>query len=119
MEPKELVRSWVDAFNRQDVDALSAMYAPDAVNHQAPEAPIKGRGAIRAMFESEFHRAEMVCIVENIFSDGEWAILEWSDPIGFRGCGFFCVRNGQIVIQRGYWDNLSFLRLHGLPIPTA
>jgi len=112
------VTSWVDAFNRQDLDALSAMYALDAVNHQAPEEPIRGRGAIRAMFESEFGRAEMVCVVENLFSDGEWAIVEWSDPIGFRGCGFFCVRDGQIVIQRGYWDKLSFLRLHGLPIPS-
>jgi hypothetical protein len=25
----------------------------------------------------------------------------------------------QIRFQRGYWDKLSFLRLHGLPIPGA
>lgn len=117
MEPKELVNAWVDAFNRRDIDALSAMYAPDAVNHQAPEEPIHGRDAIRTMFESEFRRAEMVCIIENVFSDGEWAILEWRDPLGLRGCGFFKIRNGQIEIQRGYWDKLSFLRLHDLPIP--
>lgn len=118
MEPKELVRAWVDAFNNRDLKALSAMYAPDAVNHQAPEAPIHGRDAIRAMFETEFRQAEMVCIIENVFSDGEWAVLEWRDPLGLRGCGFFHIRNGQIEIQRGYWDKLSFLRLHGLPVPS-
>jgi hypothetical protein len=32
-----------------------------------------------------------------------------------RGCGFFHVRDGKIAFQRGYWDKLSFLRLHGLP----
>jgi hypothetical protein len=55
--------------------------------------------------------------VENIFEDGEWAMLEWRDPLGLRGCGFFHVVAGRIVFQRGYWDRLSFLRLHGLPLP--
>jgi hypothetical protein len=54
--------------------------------------------------------------VENIFEDGDVAILEWRDPLGLRGCGFFHVRDGKIVFQRGYWDKLSFLRLHGLPV---
>jgi ketosteroid isomerase-like protein len=118
MQPKDVVRMWVDAFNRGDVEGLSALYAEDAVNHQAPEAPVAGRTAIGAMFAAEFARAEMVCIVENLFEDGEWAILEWRDPLGLRGCGFFRVRDGRIEVQRGYWDKLTFLRLHGLPIPS-
>ena len=59
----------------------------------------------------------MVCIVENIFEEGEWAILEWRDPLGLRGCGFFHVVDDKIVFQRGYWDKLSFLKSQGLPIP--
>ena len=116
--PKALVTAWVDAFNRKDVEALAAMYAEDAVNHQVAEAPVEGRGAIRAMFAAGFAAAEMVCIVENLFEDGEWAILEWRDPLGLRGCGFFHVVEGRIAFQRGYWDKLSFLRQHGLPLPT-
>ena len=50
--------------------------------------------------------------------EGEWAILEWRDPLGLRGCGFFRVVNDQIVFQRGYWDRLAFLRLHKLPVPA-
>jgi hypothetical protein len=61
----------------------------------------------------------MICIVENIFEDGEWAILEWRDPKGLRGCGFFHVRKDRIVFQRGYWDKLSFLKAHGVPIPES
>ena len=41
------------------------------------------------MFLKEFATAKMVCIVENMFEDGEWAIMEWKDPKGLRGCGFF------------------------------
>jgi hypothetical protein len=117
MRPKELVLSWVDAFNRADAEALAAFYAEDAVNHQVAEAPVKGRAAIRDMFAAEFAAADMVCIVEQVFEDGEWAILEWRDPNGLRGCGFFHVVDDRIVFQRGYWDKLSFLRLHGLPLP--
>jgi limonene-1,2-epoxide hydrolase len=115
--PKRLLIAWVEAFNRKDVDALAAMYSEDAVNHQVAEAPVEGREAIRAMFAAGFAAAEMVCIVENLFEDGEWAILEWRDPLGLRGCGFFQVVNGYIVFQRGYWDKLTFLRQHGQPIP--
>jgi limonene-1,2-epoxide hydrolase len=118
MTPSDLVRAWVEAFNRADAEALGAFYAESATNHQAAEAPVIGRAAIRAMFAREFAAAKMECIVENIFEDGEWAILEWRDPMGLRGCGFFHVIDGKIALQRGYWDKLSFLRAHGLPLPA-
>lgn len=116
--PRAVVEAWVDAFNRADAEALAALYAEDAVNHQVNQAPIEGRAAIRQMFAREFAAAEMVCIRENLFEDGEWAILEWRDPLGLRGCGFFRVIDGKIRFQRGYWDRLTFLRQHGLPLPT-
>lgn len=117
--PRSLVTAWVDAFNRADADTLAAFYAEGAINHQVAEAPVQGRAAIREMFRAGFETATMVCIVENIFEDGEWAILEWRDPLGLRGCGFFHVVDGRIVFQRGYWDRLTFLRQHHLPLPTA
>lgn len=119
MRPRDLVRAWVDAFNRHDPDALAAFYTEDAVNHQVAETPLRGREAIRRMFADGFTAADMVCIVENLFEDGEWAILEWRDPLGLRGCGFFHVVDGRIAFQRGYWDKLSFLRSHGLPLPNT
>jgi len=116
MRPRELVQAWVDAFNRRDVDSLAAFYSENAINYQVPEEPVSGREAIRTMFKNGFALAEMVCITENIFEDGEWAILEWRDPLGLRGCGLFHIPNGKIVLQRGYWDKLTFLKLHGLPL---
>lgn len=117
MEPKELVESWVEAFNRADAETLASFYSEDATNHQVAESPVVGRPAIREMFANGFASAKMVCIVEHIFQEREWAILEWRDPLGLRGCGFFHVVGNQIVFQRGYWDKLTFLRLHGLPLP--
>ena len=68
------------------------------------------------MFKDDFSIEGITCIAENIFEDGQWAILEWIDPLGLRGCGFFHVVNGKILFQRGYWDKLTFLKEHNLPI---
>lgn len=117
MTPKQVVEQFVSRFNKADADALAELYAPDAINHQVAHDPVIGRENIHKMFTAEFANADMTCIVENIFEDGEWGILEWKDPLGLRGCGFFHVINGKIKLQRGYWDKLSFLRMHKLPIP--
>lgn len=116
MSPKELIRQWVAFFNQGDANALAKLYHEDAINHQVANEPVAGKMAIRDMFAQEFATAEMTCIVENLFEDGDWAILEWKDPLGLRGCGFFQVIDGKIKLQRGYWDKLSFLRMHGLPL---
>ena len=118
MGPRQVIEKFVKAFNAADAEQLSELYADEAVNHQVAEVPVKGRQAIKDMFVTEFSKANMTCIVENIFEDGEWGILEWKDPLGLRGCGFFHVRKGKIVFQRGYWDKLSFLIIHGLPLPS-
>ena len=114
--PKDILMQFIEAFNNADVDTLASLYDENAVNHQVANEPVVGKAAIRNMFEQEFLTADMTCIVENLFEDGEWAIMEWKDPLGLRGCGFFHVQNEKIIFQRGYWDKLSFLKQHDLPI---
>ena len=112
------VLAWVEAFNQGDIPGMVALYHEDAINHQVANDPVIGREAIREMLENGFATADMHCIIENVFEDGDWAILEWKDPLGLRGCGFFEVKAGRIKFQRGYWDKLSFLRQNNLPLPT-
>jgi len=119
MTPKQLVEEWIRRFNAADIEGLASLYAEDAITHPVVLDPLNGRAAIKKMFETEFGRATMVCEAENIFEDGDWAILEWKDPLGLRGCGFFKVVNDQIQFQRGYFDQLSFFKMQGLPIPDA
>lgn len=116
MTPKQVVEKWIEVFNRVDAETLAALYADDAINHQVANEPLTGKAAIKEMFVTEFTRAEMVCIPENIFEDGDWAILEWRDQKGLRGCGFFHIKDDKIIFQRGYWDKISFYKLHNIPI---
>jgi SnoaL-like domain len=117
MEPKELIKIWVELFNEGDAAKLAELYHENAINHQVANEPVNGKEAIKKMFSDEFSNAKMTCIIENLFEEGKWAILEWKDPLGLRGCGFFQIVDGKIMFQRGYWDKLSFLKQHGLPIP--
>ncbi|GHF25803.1 hypothetical protein GCM10017044_20790 [Kordiimonas sediminis] len=106
--PRDTIIQWVAAFNAGDANRITDFYADHAVNHQVMFAPVVGKQNIRAMFAKEFEAYEMVCEIENIFEDGDWGILEWRDPLGLRGCGFFQFKDGLIIHQRGYWDRQSF-----------
>ena len=118
MIPTDLIRLWVEKFNAADVDGLANLYALDAINDQAVfSAPLHGRESIREMFETEFSRATMVCIEERIYECGDTAILQWRDPLGLRGCGFFQLKDDQIIHQKGYFDQLSFFKAQGLDVP--
>ena len=59
MEPREIVKNWVSAFNRADADEIADYYAEEAVNHQVVQDPVIGRDAIREMFAREFGQAGM------------------------------------------------------------
>jgi uncharacterized protein (TIGR02246 family) len=89
MTPRQIVEEWVRRFNAHDASAIAELYHEDAVNHQVVREPISGKTAIQEMFKREFAEADMICIPEVIHEAGDVAILEWKDPLGLRGCGFF------------------------------
>ena len=109
MKPKEVLQIWVERFNQYDYEGLGELYSDDAINHQTALGIIEGKETIKQFFKEDFEKHEMVCIVENIFEDSNVGILEWKDPKGLRGCGFFWIENDKIVYQRGYFDKLSFM----------
>lgn len=117
MTPKQIIEKWVAAFNNGDVQSLESLYAANAINHQLLNEPVTGSKAIGQMFANEFAAApQMHCIPVQIIEEGRWAVLEWKDPKGFCGCGFFMVQDDLIQLQRGYWDKLSFMKLYGISI---
>ena len=134
MPPKDVLRAWVEAFNRRDADALGPLYHPDATNHQvAAGDPAVGREAIvrdaRALFAAF---PDSYTRVEGLYQDGDWVMLEWAGggtwlgefaglpPNGraftLRGCGFFQVIDGRILFQRGYWDRAGWFTQLGIPL---
>jgi ketosteroid isomerase-like protein len=118
MGRRELIEAGVEAFNTRGVDRIVGFYSEDATNHQLPEAPVTGRDAIRAMFKRELAPAEMVLFPKTSLRMGNGAFSNGAIRLVCGDAGFFHIVNGQIVLQRGYWDKLTFLKIHGLPLPT-
>lgn len=136
MDAKAVLSQWIDAFNRKDVDWIASLYHEDAVNWQVADQPVTGRAAIREML-AQFFAAfpDSYSRVENLMGDGEWAAWEWIGGGTFlhavgpipatgkkyelRGCGFFRIAAGQIVLQRGYWDKQTWLGQLGVPLSTS
>lgn len=53
--PRAVLKRFIDAFHRGDVEALVALYVPKASNHQvAAGPPVVGREALRRDFEAFF-----------------------------------------------------------------
>jgi hypothetical protein len=109
---RRTIETWIERFNSGDAVGISALYAEDAVNHQIPLTPVVGRPAIEQFHRETFAGGPLTCTPINLVVDGEWAALEWTDPDGMRGCGFFHVRDGRIVHQRGYWDSAQLNEIH-------
>jgi hypothetical protein len=112
MSTRRTIDTWVERFNAGDAAGIAALYGDEAVNHQIPLTPVVGRAAIEEFHRETFAGGPLTCTPVNLVVDGEWAALEWVDPDGFRGCGFFQVRDGLIVHQRGYWDSAQLADVH-------
>ena len=125
--PKAVLTEWVRLMNTHEPEKLGDLYHEDATNLQvAIGTPLVGKRAIVEDFRTFFtHIPNTYTKIENLFEDGEWAILEWSGGGKFkpteknftlRGCGFFRILDGKIKFQRGYWDKATWFGQVGLPI---
>jgi steroid delta-isomerase-like uncharacterized protein len=131
--PATVVKKFVEGLHTHNVDLLMSLYAADATNYQVADQPVKGRDEIRKGFEAFFRACpDSTTIANNIIEDGEWAALEWrgtgthlgefaGNPASgkkfeLKGCGFFHVKNGLIVYQRGYWDKATWFSQLGIKI---
>jgi steroid delta-isomerase-like uncharacterized protein len=129
------MQAWFDAYNERDAYALSELYADDAeiVQTAFGDKPLRGREALLEDFNNFFNAfPDNYTNPENIFVDGDWAIIEWrgggtftnhlgdNPPTGksftLRGCGFFRVADGKIKFQRGYFDKHTWFSQIGLAV---
>jgi ketosteroid isomerase-like protein len=81
-ELTELVIRFTDAFNREDLDAVMAFIADDAVYDQFNGARAEGKAAIRAAFVPQFRGdyGTMRFVTEDLFVDAAAgkAMISWT-----------------------------------------
>jgi limonene-1,2-epoxide hydrolase len=117
-QSEELVRSFCGAWSRRDIDELLAFFTDDAVYHNIPVEPVKGRAAIRATLaqfidistDAEF---EIVALAVS----GNKVLTERIDRFTINGkrielpvMGTFEVTGDKISAWRDYFDMQQFVK---------
>lgn len=117
-----LVRAYED-LKPASVPALVALYAPDAT-FRDPFNDVRGREAIRAVFDDMFHRAASPrFVVTGAVEQGASAFITWEFHLrlGTRRPRPVCVQgasqlhfdaDGQVLSHRDYWDAAGELYVH-------
>jgi limonene-1,2-epoxide hydrolase len=115
--PIAVVRRFLDALRRDDVDAAADLLAPDAIWHNVPFPPARGRDTIVRQLRG-MERYDLAFDVEmhNIAANGPVVLTERTDritrgPVGgeFWVCGTFEVHDGRITVWRDRFDFVDVL----------
>ena len=132
---EQLLERYVELYNAGDLDGVMDLYAEDAVQLM-PEGLFRGREAIRERLVRELVALpDIAWKVESYVEQGDSFADEWSfvathtgplelpdgtelppsgRQIALRGMEFVQMRDGKIVIDNLYYDNLSVMVQLGL-----
>ena len=126
------VRSYFEAMDRRDVEAMVSHWREDGVDDVVPVGVLRGRDAMREYFKSVFAATpdakttvtrlvvgERSCAAEwRIEGTFEGAPYLGIEPTGkhieIRGLDLFELEDGEIVSNTGYFDGASFARQIGM-----
>ena len=116
-----VVEAFVAAINAKNIDSVMEFFAPDAVYHNMPMAPVSGSAAIRQVIERFIGPAEKIAWhILNIAETGNSVMAERLDRFVLDGktvdlpCnGVFEMEDGRIKIWRDYFDMATWLRQTG------
>jgi limonene-1,2-epoxide hydrolase len=114
---EQLVRSFLAAFNANDLERIVSFFADDAVYHNIPVQPVRGTAAIRSVLQGFLGLAsEVDWVVHGLAETPDGVVLtERTDRFRVGGrwielpvMGAFVVREGRIAEWRDYFDMKQF-----------
>jgi limonene-1,2-epoxide hydrolase len=123
--PETIVRDFLGAWPRRDLEELMSFFASDAVYHNVPVSPCVGAAAIRETFAGFLATMPGIVLdVVELVADGALVMAERVDrfvlPNGHRFdlpvTGVFEVQGGKIVAFRDYFDLATFEKGSGLKL---
>ena len=115
----ERTRAFCAAFDRKDLDAITAAVTEDCVYHNIPMAPVVGRAAVRESLAGFVNGASRIeWLIHAIAESADGTVLtERTDRfeiggkwIAVRVMGTFEFRDGLISAWRDYFDLAEFTK---------
>lgn len=112
------VARFMAAWERLDLEAVMAAFAPDAVYHNIPMAPLVGHEAIRAFIAPFMAKYERLVFETHHSAENAAGVVmnERTDTFFWRGktasmriMGVFELKDGLILRWRDYYDPAEFV----------
>jgi len=110
MTNKDIVRAFVDAWNRTEWKAVGDLLSEDIAYQNMPWEPVVGRNAVMSNLAG-FNVEESDWIVHNQIGEGDLVMNERTDRVQMNGVwkslrcvGVFRLRDGKICEWRDYFD---------------
>jgi limonene-1,2-epoxide hydrolase len=122
MDPEATVRAFCNAVEARDVEQLVGFFSSDAVYHNIPIAPVKGREAIGTTLkafigpasEAEFEIVALACSGNSVLTERLDRFVIGGKKIELPVMGTFEVTpSGEISAWRDYFDMASFTKQMG------
>lgn len=115
---EELIRNFVDAWPRLDVDAIVDYFAEDGIYHNMMIDPVQGRAGLTAFIGAFLNGwSDVKWDILNIASTGNLVFAERVDhfkvggkPVDLPCCGVFEIENGKIKAWRDYFDMGTYMK---------
>jgi limonene-1,2-epoxide hydrolase len=124
MSPKETIERLMAAFEALDFEALYALVSQDIVYQNMPQQPIRGKAALRKLFDGFGNVSEIRFELLNMAVNGDVILTEHRDHlvINGRSCVVpmmtsFTLKDGLVAQWREYYDLPTFERQLGRPHP--
>jgi limonene-1,2-epoxide hydrolase len=110
--PDEVVRAFIAALERRDVEAALAFVSEGVVYDNVPIGSVTGRDAVQAALSRAIGGSERVeWVIHHQVGHGEVVMNERLDRFLVDGCwievpvaGLFILRDGRIALWRDYFD---------------
>lgn len=115
---EQIVRDFIGAWSRLNVDELLAYFTEDGVYYNMPIAPVSGHKQLRpfiAAFLKDWTATEWDIL--NLVSAGNVVIAERLDrtlvgdkAVNLPCCGVFEMQDGKIKVWRDYFDMATYTK---------
>jgi limonene-1,2-epoxide hydrolase len=125
LDNEQIVLDFLAAWPRANVDELMSYFAPDAVYHNVPVAPIQGADGIRAIFQAFIGLMDRIDLdVVNSAAKGDVVFAERIDRFHMKNGkkfdlpvnGVFELRDGKITRFSDYFNLADWEERSGMPL---
>lgn len=111
-----VVRDFLAAWSRLDVDELVGYFTEDGIYHNMPIAPVQGHSGLRAFITAfldgwsatDWEILNLACAGQTVFAERIDRTRANGRDIALPCCGVFEMEQGKIKVWRDYFDMATY-----------